>query len=249
MVPIFKRNLLNSLKRHRPVYIQHNNSEMLNGIDKLIDVIKHLRNPEHGCEWDLKQNNVSLKDAILEETYELIESIENNNFSDIQEELGDMLFIVLIHIYIFIQDNKINFNDITDLISDKLIRRHPHIFKGLKVSSTDEILVNWENIKKNEKKNKSDNEVINSIPRNMPALQRLYRLIGKMYKLNLLSVNKKQVISKLEKSVNLFKKNQNENNFTECLYYLVSLAYLNKIKPENSLHKKINNFISNFNGK
>ena len=117
-------------------------------IDRLVDIIAQLR-AENGCPWDREQTHDTLKRNILEETYELIDAINDNNKNAMKEELGDVLLQVVFHAQIAHENGEFDIDDVAKTISDKLIRRHPHVFGSTKVSGTDEVLKNWDEIKKN----------------------------------------------------------------------------------------------------
>ena len=112
-------------------------------IDRLVDIIAQLR-AKNGCPWDREQTHDTLKRNILEETYELIDAINDNNKNAMKEELGDVLLQVVFHAQIAHENGEFDIDDVAKTISDKLIRRHPHVFGSTKVSGTDEVLKNWD---------------------------------------------------------------------------------------------------------
>ena len=133
-------------------------------IEKLIEIVKTLRNPKDGCDWDLKQNHVSLIPYLLEETYELVDAIKKNDDRELKEELGDLLFQVVYLSQIASEKNKFDFNDVVDSISSKMILRHPHVFKGKKFKNMKEFTLWWE-----KSKNKKKNSILEGIPFTYPA--------------------------------------------------------------------------------
>ncbi|HON56713.1 MAG TPA: MazG family protein [bacterium] len=227
-------------------------AEILASLKKLIDVIKHLRNPYFGCQWDLKQDNHSLVEALVEETFEAVQSIEDKKTEKLSEEFGDLLFLILMHIHIAEQNFIVKFDNVIKGITDKLIRRHPHIFAGLNVSSTDEILMNWETIKKSEKENQSAISVLNDIPRSLPALQRILRLFDKINRLSKTknNYNLSEVIKILNEKINNLK-NNDENKLakelSEILAIISYIAFMKKIKLEDKLQKYINAILNSIN--
>lgn len=125
---------------------------MKSNFEKLKDVIAELRHPEHGCPWDLKQTHESLLKYLLEESYEFIEAVEEKNPKKMEEEIGDVLLQVLLHSYMAQQSGLFDIESVSAKLSEKLIRRHPHVFENRDTSlSPEQVLINWEQIKKEEK--------------------------------------------------------------------------------------------------
>ena len=115
-------------------------------LEELIEVIRRLRAPD-GCKWDREQTHYSLRPNMLEEAYEAVDAIDDNDMVHLKEELGDVLLQVVLHAQIASEENEFNIDDVAKGIKDKLIRRHPHVFGTTKVSSTAEILDNWDKLK------------------------------------------------------------------------------------------------------
>jgi tetrapyrrole methylase family protein/MazG family protein len=136
-------------------------------LDKLVKILKQLRNPMDGCPWDRKQTVKSLKEYTLEEAHELIEAIELASPEKQKEELGDLLLQIVFISRINQEQGHFSLKDVVDTINRKLIRRHPHVFGDTDVSSADEVKANWEKIKKAENNKKS---IISDYPQSMPAL-------------------------------------------------------------------------------
>ena len=112
----------------------------------LVQVVEKLRDPVSGCPWDLKQDHSSLLRYLIEESYEFIHAVEKKNDTEMEEEIGDVLLQVLLHSTIAKQRNAFNLESVSKILSDKLIRRHPHIFTTQKDLTSDEVRLNWENI-------------------------------------------------------------------------------------------------------
>jgi len=214
-----------------------------NNLKALLEIIDLLRDKKKGCAWDLKQTIETLKNPLVEEVFEVAQAIESGDESKISEELGDLLFVTLMMMHIADQDKIIQFSSSVNTIVEKLKRRHPHIFGGLKVSSSDEILKNWEKIKRAEKKNNDTYSVLADIPRSMPALLRINRFFNKLDRLGELSKknterNKSQ--NALQKSINNKNKgNAAEKKYTAALYRLSLSAFKDKVNLEDILHKVI----------
>jgi XTP/dITP diphosphohydrolase len=141
---------------------------MINPVERLVQVMDQLRSPG-GCPWDAEQTHQSLANYLLEETYEALEAMDSGDLVDLREELGDLLLQIVFHARIAQeQDKNFDLNSIAQGVVDKLIRRHPHVFDGLEINSTEELEANWANIKSSEKSRES---VTDGVPIAMPALQ------------------------------------------------------------------------------
>jgi XTP/dITP diphosphohydrolase len=131
-------------------------TETLAAIARLIEIVAKLRDPDGGCPWDLAQTAQSLTPYILEEAYETVHAIEGGNSQAVAEELGDLLLQIVLQAQIASEGGEFNLTDIANGISDKLVRRHPHVFSDVKVTDAAEVNRNWERIKAAEKGNKTD---------------------------------------------------------------------------------------------
>lgn len=150
-------------------------------IDDLLEVMSLLR-AEDGCPWDREQTHKSIRRELLEETYEVAEAIDNQDNTLLREELGDLLFQVVFHAQIAKEDGVFLFDDVVHDITKKMIIRHPHIFGEVKVNSVDDVLNNWDEIKKQTKDQKSLSETMDSVTKTLPALMRAAKLSAKAAK-------------------------------------------------------------------
>ena len=141
------------------------------GIDDLLEIMSILRSDE-GCPWDREQNHKSIKSSLIEETYEVVEAINKDDAELLCEELGDVLLQVVFHAQLSKEEQSFDFGDVTDGVCKKMIERHPHVFGNVTVKDSDEVLVNWDEIKSKSKNRKSTTDKILSIPRELPALMR-----------------------------------------------------------------------------
>lgn len=144
-------------------------------LSRLLDIMARLRDPDTGCPWDVKQTMESLTRYTIEEAYEVVDAIENGSTDEIKEELGDLLFHIVFYSQIGQETNEFTFGDVANAVSDKLIRRHPHVFGAKKVALSDEALnAQWESIKAREKINSAPQgdapSVLDAVPTGMPAL-------------------------------------------------------------------------------
>lgn len=150
-------------------------------IDDLLQIMEILRAPG-GCPWDAEQTHESIKKDLIEETYEVIEAINKQNPEMLQEELGDLLMQIVFHSRISQEENSFTFAEVCDGICQKLIERHPHVFGEVNVENTDEVLSNWDAIKRRSKHHETTTQAIDSVPRELPALMRSAKIQHKAAK-------------------------------------------------------------------
>jgi len=143
--------------------------------DKLPAIIKQLRSKD-GCPWDREQTHESLKPYLVEESYEVIEAIDKGDPDILADELGDLLLQILLHAQIASEQGHFDIKQVVKNISEKMVRRHPHVFGDTKVKGVKDVWQNWEHIKKNEKKNKEQQSIMDSVPNSFPALYRASKL-------------------------------------------------------------------------
>ncbi|EFU5017919.1 nucleoside triphosphate pyrophosphohydrolase [Salmonella enterica] len=148
----------------------------MNQIDRLLNIMQRLRDPENGCPWDKEQTFSSIAPYTLEETYEVLDAIARKDFDDLRGELGDLLFQVVFYAQMAHEEGRFDFNDICAAISDKLERRHPHVFGALSAENSEEVLVRWEQIKTEERAQKAQHSALDDIPRSLPALMRAQKI-------------------------------------------------------------------------
>lgn len=156
-------------------------------IEDLLQVMAKLRSPQ-GCPWDREQSHLTLRRHAIEEVYELIDAIEARDDHEMAEELGDLLLQVVFHCQLARERGAFDFEKVTRHLVDKLIRRHPHVFGDTKVKDVDEVWANWEKIKHAEKKGTRHERpsVLDGIPKHLPALLRVEKLVKKARKAKLL---------------------------------------------------------------
>jgi uncharacterized protein YabN with tetrapyrrole methylase and pyrophosphatase domain len=156
-------------------------------INDLLKVMTKLRSPK-GCPWDREQSHHSLRWHAVEEVYELVDAIEAEDDHELEEELGDLLLQVVFHCQLAKERGAFNFEKVARHITEKLVRRHPHVFGNLKVKDVDQVWANWEKIKRAEKQgtHRARPSVLDGIPKHLPALQRAEKLTKKARKAHLL---------------------------------------------------------------
>lgn len=171
-----------------------------------VDVVKALRTPETGCPWDLEQDHLSLRPYLIEETYEVLEVIEQGNDKALCDELGDLLLQVVLHAQVADDRGAFSITDVVNSVREKMVRRHPHVFGETQVSGSDDVLKNWERIKMAESKDKADapqthGESLARIPRALPALLRAQRLGDKAAKVHFDWSSLKGVFAKVKEEL------------------------------------------------
>ena len=167
------------------------------GFADLVWVMSRLRG-EGGCPWDREQNHFTLKRYMVEECYEAIEAIDNEDMDSLCEELGDVLLQVVFHAQLESEVGTFAIDDVTEVIVDKPIRRHPHVFGDLAVADADEVLRNWEQIKKAEKGEGWRESALDGVPAGLPALMRATEISKKAVKVGFEWERFEDVVAKME---------------------------------------------------
>ena len=234
-----------------------NNKELnnLESINKIRKIIKILRDPDDGCPWDIKQNFNSLAPYTIEEAYELVDAIEQNDIKSIKSELGDLLLQIILISQIASDNNYFNFDDVAEDISEKMIRRHPQIF-DYNYNLNDFPQESWERIKNIEKSKKANknNHLLDTIEKNIPAMPRSIKIQKKASSTKFDWKDLNDVINKVDEELNELKEaidNKNklhiEEELGDLLFTIVNLSRHLKLDPEQTLRKSNNKFISRFN--
>ena len=153
--------------------------EKMQEFKELIQIADTLNSPE-GCPWDIEQSFESLRPYILEEAHEALEAIDSGNDQEIIEELGDLFYTVVFYAKVAEREDRFSMKHIIDTLKEKLIRRHPHVFGDTKAKNMDDVIHNWEKIKKEEKQDRVS--ALDGIPRSLPSLLRAYKILKKMKK-------------------------------------------------------------------
>ncbi len=216
-------------------------------LEKLIEIIEILRS-ENGCKWDREQTHTTLRRNMLEEAYEAVDAIDDKDSKHLKEELGDVLLQVVLHSQIAKEANEFNIEDVAKGISDKLIHRHPHVFGDVKVNSTDEILDNWEKLKKEEKPHRTS--VMDGISKSQSALMSAQKISKKAVKVGFEWPNETSlydcVISEIKEFQEAKTLEDKEDELGDILFAVVNLARWNKIDAEQALLRANKKFIARF---
>ena len=208
--------------------------------NSLVSVMVALRS-EGGCPWDMEQTHSSVRKCLIEETYEVIEAIDKNDPSLLREELGDLMFQVVFHARIEDEEGRFNIDDVVHDITHKMITRHPHVFAETVVSDSDEVIVNWDNIKREEKSLDSPVDILKRVPPYMPALLRAEKVQGKaLKKFNYGIATSDEAMFTIENAV---KNGLDRDNIGDLLMGLTAYAEMQELDLEEILTNRINTFI------
>lgn len=213
----------------------------------LIDLVRVLRG-EHGCPWDIEQTNNSIRNSIIDETYEFIEGLDSNNDELMCEELGDVLFQVVFHAAIKAENNVFDFNDIVNMLCKKMITRHPHVFGEIKVDNSTQVLTNWEKIKSDEKQRKTPYEQLDSVSKALPSLMRCAKLQSKAAKYNLTEkYNRTHYIDQLEDCICKINAGEcDDKTLGELLFAACGIVRCHDKEPEEVLYRQNTLFVEQF---
>lgn len=236
--------------------------------DQVVQIMETLRG-EGGCPWDRKQTRESLKPYLIEEAYEVLETIEAQDDPKLKEELGDVLLQILFHAQIGRERNTFTIEDVLQTLAEKLIRRHPHVFGEVTVNGAEEVVHRWEEIKRQEKADQSDDgesgSALDGVPKALPALLRAYQLqvraarvgfdwphdgtgyaqvVGKIHE-ELREVDEARTAAAAKSPTDETKRHLEEET-GDLLFALVNLARLVKVNPEEALRGAANRFAARF---
>ncbi|MBU4483819.1 nucleoside triphosphate pyrophosphohydrolase [bacterium] len=216
---------------------------------KLVDIMAKLRAPG-GCPWDREQSIDDIKAYTLEEVHELFDAIDNRDWDNTKEELGDMLLQIVFYAQFAAEEKKFTIDDAIDSICEKLIRRHPHVFGEVEVKSSKEVLQNWEHIKIKEGKK----SLLGGVPKVLPSLLKAYRLGQKSARVGFDWDDTEGILEKLEEEVHELHEAQQkglpkkeiEHEFGDILFCLANAGRFLDINPEEALRKANNRFVERF---
>ena len=219
-------------------------------LEEVIEVIRKLRAPD-GCPWDRKQTHESLRPNMLEEAYEAVDAIDDNDMAHLREELGDVLLQVLLHSQIASENNEFNIDNVAKELKDKLIHRHPHVFGDIRIDNADEVLAVWEKRKAEEKSHRKS--AMDGISRSQSALISAQKISKKAVKTGFEWPNEESLYECIMSEFNEFKeavqegdKIHMEEEFGDILFATVNLARWNKIDAEQALLKANKKFEKRF---
>ena len=229
-------------------------------IADLVRVMERLRDPEHGCPWDLQQDFNSIVPSTLEECYELAHAIEQGDFHHVAEELGDVLFQVIFYAQLGRERNLFSFDQIVNTLVEKLVRRHPHVFAGGEIegiadgsTSTEAVNESWETIKQQERAERAQHGILADIPVALPALPRAQKLQKRAARVGFDWHESGPVLAKLEEEVSELRqalaagtRSQVQEEMGDILFTCVNLARHLELDAEHSLRHSSAKFEQRF---
>lgn len=213
---------------------------------KFVNIVRRLRNE---CPWDREQTHTTIRHSLIEETYEAIEAIDNNDMNELKHELGDLLLHIVLHAIMAEEENSFTMDDIIKAISEKMIRRHPHVFGHVVVANSHQVKRNWEHIKMTEGRI----SVLDGLPKKMPALLLAMRTQEKASKVGFDWKKKSNVWKKVKEELKEFTKAEQSKNhhriedeYGDVLFSFVNYSRFLEINPEFALKKSIKKFTNRF---
>ncbi len=225
----------------------------MSAIDRLVNIMARLRGPD-GCPWDREQTHQSLKPYLIEETYEALDAIDREDDDGLRDELGDVLLQIVFHAQLAREEARFTLEDVAAATSEKLIRRHPHVFGSTTANTPGQVVENWEAIKSREKREKGRSpSILEGIPRQLPALFRARRVQERAARSGFDWTDTDEVVDKVREEVDEFLEawrdadNKGvEEELGDLLFSLVNLARFLKVCPEEALRKTVGKFEHRF---
>ncbi len=221
-------------------------------LDDLIDIMAKLRgNP--GCPWDKSQTHETLKPFLIEEAYEVIDAIDRNNKDDLIEELGDLLLQIVFHSRLAQERGDFDIGDVINGVCNKMVRRHPHIFGDITVEGTEEVLKNWEEIKREEKDMKTEAQSMMNLPKTLPALMKAFKVQEKAARVGFDWDDVKGAFDKVYEELEELKEVYNTGNsdkireeMGDLIFACVNVARFLEVEPELAVNDAVKKFIRRF---
>lgn len=217
----------------------------------LVKIMERLRGPQ-GCPWDREQTRESIRPYLIEEAYEVLEALDEGDLGKYREELGDLLLQVVFHAQIAAEQGEFTIDDVLRAISEKLIRRHPHVFGGATMTTAEEVLTHWE-AKKSAERRAQGGSALDGVPKELPALLRAHRLQEKAKRVGFDWKEAREVFGKVEEELRELKTAAEkgeagpvEAELGDLLFALVNLSRFFRVNPEEALRKSIDRFIARF---
>jgi tetrapyrrole methylase family protein/MazG family protein len=219
----------------------------LSKFDTLVSIIARLRAPD-GCPWDREQTHQTLRENLISEAYEVLEALDKGDKNELCEELGDLLLQIVLHAQIARDDKEFEIGDVIKSISSKIIRRHPHIFGSRKVKDAEEVMHNWEALKKEERE--EGVSMLEGVPKQMPALGYAYEISRRAVRAGFEWENLEGVIDKVIEEIKELKAaagpEEKAQEFGDLLFTLVNVARWEGIDPESALREANRKFYKRF---
>ena len=234
------------MKTQKAIILEKNKYDF----NDLVDIVKILRG-EGGCPWDIEQTHQTIRDDLIEETYEVIEAIDTKNPELLREELGDVLLQVVFHAGIESDEGRFTIDDVCDEICKKMIYRHPHVFADTVADTSEEVLKNWESLKSDEKQRKTVTDKLRAIPPQLPALMRASKVGKKASCFDFPDVNSilskvKEELCELEEAIDGGNSAEVYEEAGDLLLSVTSLCRKLDINAERALNNATDKFINRF---
>ncbi|WP_295752783.1 nucleoside triphosphate pyrophosphohydrolase [uncultured Oscillibacter sp.] len=226
------------------------------GWEDFLEIMRLLRAPG-GCPWDAEQTHASIRRNFLEETYEALDALDRDSPVDMQEELGDVLMQVAFHAQIEAERGRFTMEDVVDGVAQKLVYRHPHVFGDAQVNGSEEVLVNWEALKRKEKSQSTTADAVEAVPHTLPALWRAEKISGKTAKAGFDWSSALSALGKLEEEVRELRAaleaggppsgpHGTEEELGDLLFIAAKVAQMSGVDPEEALHRACDKFDARF---
>lgn len=219
---------------------------------RLVEIVRTLRSPD-GCPWDREQNLYSIKNHFMEEAFELVDALDKEDIENIREELGDVIFHVVFHAVMAEEEGKFDLASVLDEINEKLVRRHPHVFGSLGSIDTEEVIVNWDRIKAEEKKEKRQKSILDDIPGSFPSIQRSLKMQERVRKVGFDWPDMQDCLDKVNEEIDEFRDAVSEGDTAhiehemgDVFFAMINLSRFLKINPDEALRKANSRFQRRF---
>ena len=221
-------------------------------VKDLVEIVRILRSPE-GCPWDKVQTHQTIRQDFIEEVYEAVEAIDEEDTEHLKEELGDVLLQVVFHSVLEEEKGNFNLDDTADDVCKKMILRHPHVFGNVQADTPEQVLENWDKIKMQSKEQKTVTETMESVSKALPSLMRAQKLHKKAEKGGLHAKGAESMIDEISKKLESLKNSLSENQENDCsekigdiLFDMSGLAKALDVESEKSLYNACDRFIERF---
>lgn len=214
-------------------------------IDDLIDILKKLRAPG-GCPWDREQTHESIKTCLIEEAYEVADAVDSKDPMKLADELGDVLLQVVFHAQLGVEEGTFSMDDVYRFVCEKMIRRHPHVFKDVNVENSEEVLANWDAIKKEENGQKTVSESMRTITKSLPAILRAGKIQKKARRADYQLPTEQEIRSQLSALIENISKENAYDTIGKIQFLTAGLSEIYSVNSEDALETENKRFIFEF---
>ena len=214
-------------------------------MDDLIEILKKLRAPD-GCPWDREQTHESIKTCLIEEAYEVADAVDTGDPMKLADELGDVLLQIVFHAQLGVEEGTFSMDDVYRFICEKMIRRHPHVFKDTTVRDSEEVLANWDAIKKAENGDQTVTESMQSITKSLPGILRAGKIQKKAIRAGFPLPDEQESIEKIRRLLNEISPDNSFEAVGEIQFLVARISELYHVNAEDALESANKRFISEF---